>query len=61
MQSFKSWAEAENQELETIRNTSAKERMEILHDLILLQNELPKQRSNKAEEQIPVIYRTKAE
>jgi hypothetical protein len=43
MKSFTSWEEAEQNELEMLRNTSPEQRLEILIDLILLHERLPMQ------------------
>jgi hypothetical protein len=59
MKSFNSWEEAEQNELELLRNTTPEQRLEILNDLILHHEELPMQRKDVELEQIPVIYRIK--
>lgn len=56
--SFKTWEQAEEQELKTIRKTSPEERMAILNELIELQKELPKSEDLPMVEEAPVIYRT---
>lgn len=57
--SFKTWEQAEEQELKTIRETSPEERMVILNELIEFQNELPKGEILPMVEKVPVIYRSK--
>lgn len=57
--SFKTWEQAEEQELKTIRKTSPEERMVILNELIELQKELSKGEILPMVEEVPVIYRSK--
>jgi hypothetical protein len=59
MKSFKSWDDAQKDELETIRKTSGEERLKILEQLIMLQEELPKQNIYSDNNNIPVIFRRK--
>lgn len=59
MQSFKSWEEAENHDLEEMRKTTPEERLKILYDLISLQEKLPIKQKEQGEDAIPTIHRNK--